>query len=114
MTMTSEQVPLDGGQMLKIAGRVDGATAPQFETALLGLFAEGSERVLLDLSALDYVSSAGLRVILMAAKKARARQGRLVLCALQPQVDEVFQMSGFARILDIAPSADEGQARLAA
>lgn len=110
MDIVSEAI--DGGVALRVSGRLDGATAPQLEKPLLAQFAGSSERVLLDLAGLDYVSSAGLRVFLMGAKRARQVGGRLVLCGLQPMVGEVFQMSGFGRILDIVATEADARARL--
>jgi anti-anti-sigma factor len=57
--------------------------------------------VTVDLSKLDYVSSAGLRVFLSAAKAAKAKGGKLTLLSPKPAVMEVLQISGFDRILDI-------------
>lgn len=86
-----------------IKGRVDSASAGEMEKALLPLFGTPGERAIVDFSSLDYISSAGLRVVLMLAKRARQSQGRLVLCSLSPQVREVFEISGFLKILDVAP-----------
>lgn len=110
MDIVSEAI--DEGVALRVAGRLDGATAAQLEKPLLALFDDGSARVLLDLAGLDYVSSAGLRIFLMAGKRARQTQGRLVLCGLQPMVGEVFEMSGFGRILDIAATEADARVRL--
>ncbi|HRQ57159.1 MAG TPA: STAS domain-containing protein [Azoarcus taiwanensis] len=110
MDIVSEVI--DEGVALRVSGRLDGATAPRLEKPLMALFAENGEQVLLDLAGLDYVSSAGLRVFLMAAKRARQVDGKLVLCGLQPMVGEVFEMSGFGRILDIAATEADGRARL--
>ena len=113
MGMTTEIGVIDNGQLLRVSGRLDGASSPALEKDLLGQFATQGARVLVDLSGLDYVSSAGLRVILMASKRARQVQGRLVLCALQAQVSEVFEMSGFSRILEIVASEADGRKRMA-
>lgn len=105
---------LPGATVVTVAGRVDSAGADAFEHALLGLFEPPAARVLLDCAALAYISSAGLRVVLMAAKRARHSQGRLVLCGLRPEVREVFEISGFATILDLAADRHAGRTRLAA
>ncbi len=106
--------PLPGATLVAVAGRLDSATSDAFEKTLLGLYEQPAARVLLDCGALAYVSSAGLRVVLMAAKRARQGQGRLVLCGLSPNVREVFEISGFVKILDIAADRAEGSARVAA
>ena len=111
MDIVSEAI--DDGVALRVTGRLDGSSAAQLEKPLLALFDDDGTRVLLDLAGLDYVSSAGLRIFLMAAKRARQVKGRLVLCGLQPMVGEVFEMSGFGRILDIATTEADARARLA-
>lgn len=105
---------IEGGSIARVSGRLDSASSATLEKELLGLFEAPQSRVLADLGALGYVSSAGLRVFLLAAKRARQVQGKLVLCALQPHVQEVFEMSGFSRILEIAADASAGRAKLAA
>lgn len=114
MSLNTTTESIQSGRLLHAMGRLDSATAGALEKPLLDLFAEPGARVLLDFGALSYVSSAGLRVVLMAAKKAREVKGRLVLCGLQPHVAEVFEMSGFARILEIAADEAEGRQRIAA
>jgi anti-anti-sigma factor len=87
-------------------GRLDSATGPAFENDLLGQIDSGRLRLLLDFSDLQYISSAGLRIVLLAAKRMKTAGGRLALCSLNPQIAEVFEISGFSRILDIHPSPD--------
>ncbi|PZP30720.1 MAG: anti-sigma factor antagonist [Roseateles depolymerans] len=89
-----------GCQLLALRGRIDSAAAPLFGQAVLDLFDAPGRRVVLDFGAVDYISSAGLRVVLMAAKRARQGQGRLLLCALPRQVREVFEISGFLKIIE--------------
>ncbi len=91
--------------------RLDSATAPGFEATSLANIA-GSERALIDFSAVDFVSSAGLRGILMVAKRLRSKGGRLAVCGLRPAVAEVFAISGFSAILDIHPTRDQALAAL--
>jgi len=101
-------------QVARPQGRLDSNSGPVFEKELLGHIDGGSRRVLLDLSQLSYISSAGLRVILVAAKKMKAVGGQLVLSGLSAQVAEVFEISGFNRILDIEPDYASAEARLSA
>lgn len=95
--------------LLALKGRIDSASAGAFEQAVLELFAEPGRRAVLDFAAVDYISSAGLRVVLMAAKRAKQGQGRLLLCALPQHVREVFEISGFLKIID---TVDERAAAL--
>lgn len=78
-------------------GRLDTATAAQAETTLLGLLEAGP--VVADMEGVRYVSSAGLRVLLKAAKAAKGKGVAFSVCGLQPAVREVFEISGFDRII---------------
>ena len=82
-------------------GRLDATNAATVETELLALLGSGGGQLQLDLAGLDYISSAGLRVLLVVAKAAKAKGGKLSLRAPQPQVLEVIRISGFDRILPI-------------
>lgn len=84
----------------RISGRIDTATSPEAEGKLTAELRQG-RRVAFDMSAVAYVSSAGLRVVLMAAKLAKTAGGALVLFGLQPTVREVFAISGFDRVVTI-------------
>jgi len=99
--------------VLKPKGRLDSSTGPAFEGELLQLINAGTGRLLLDFSELVYISSAGLRVVLLAAKRLQSANGRLALCSLNPQIAEVFRISGFDVILDIHSSSESALARLA-
>ncbi len=88
-------------------GRIDTVTAPEFERALTGLIAEGGTRLVLDLRGVDYISSAGLRCILAAAKLLKPKNGVLVFAALQGPVKEVISISGFASLFKIFDSPEE-------
>ncbi len=78
-------------------GRLDTATAAEAETRLLGLLDAGA--VIADMEGVRYVSSAGLRVLLKAAKAAKGKGVSFTVCGLQPAVREVFEISGFDRII---------------
>ena len=84
---------------LKIVGRLDTSTAPALEAAVDGCIA-GVQELILDCNALEYVSSAGLRVILKAQKQMNARGG-MKLIGVNETVMEVFDITGFADILTI-------------
>ena len=81
-----------------IEGRLDTNTAPQLEEFAGGLYEQGVNNIDVDMSACDFVSSAGLRVI-VAMQKNAAAGGSLVFHNVCPEVMEVFQMTGFDRIL---------------
>jgi anti-anti-sigma factor len=93
-------------------GRLDSVTGPAFEAEIARSLAAGADKLLLDLAALDYISSAGLRIILSTAKQMKSRSGRLVLCSLSVPIREVFDISGFSGILEILPSREEAMNEL--
>ena len=97
---------MDGVQQLTLIGRLDSATFIAMEKTIGSLFASANDRVLIDFSALSYISSAGLRLILVAAKRARLVGGRLILCGLTPSVREVFEISGFLKIMETEQSRE--------
>jgi anti-anti-sigma factor len=101
-------VEKEGVICLKIDGRLDGKTASAAETTVKGFLQEGRQRLLFDLSQMEYISSAGLRVILMAVKELRSRKGQVVLCGLTPYVKEIFDVSNFSSIIPITDSVETG------
>ncbi len=101
---------LDGGvAVFNIVGAIDSATSKEVDQAVSAVIDAGSRRVIFDLRQVAYVSSAGLRVILMAAKKAKSAGGGVAVFGLQTGVADVFETAGFGRIIPIA--ASDAQAR---
>jgi anti-anti-sigma factor len=88
-------------------GRIDAVTSTDFEKELNRFTGEGHRRFLLDLNALEYISSAGLRSILAFAKALKGLEGSLVFCCLQGPVKDVFRISGFGSIFRICDSREE-------
>ncbi|RVT99241.1 anti-sigma factor antagonist [Rhodovarius crocodyli] len=97
-----------GLQVAKLEGRLDTATAPQAETTLLPAIA--APGLVLDLTAVRYVSSAGLRLLLKLAKEAKGKGAKFALAGLQPAVREVFEISGFDKIIPAFATLDEATA----
>jgi anti-anti-sigma factor len=93
--------------VLGLSGKLDATTAKTFEDKILGVINSGTQRLLVDLSQLEYVSSSGLRVFLLAAKRLQVTDGKIVLCGLQDHVRQVFDLAGFSSILSIYSSRDE-------
>ncbi len=96
--------------ILRPVGRLDSSTSPELETTVLERLEGGCNRLVFDLARMDYVSSAGLRVILLAGKKLRASQGKLVLAGMREDVRDVFEMSGFLTLFSVATDLDEALA----
>lgn len=94
--------------VVTVEGSVDAVTAPRLSEALDAQVEAGKVHLVVDLSAVDYISSAGLRTILATLKRARGRGGDLRLAGVQGEVQKVFELSGFTSILsfyDDAPKA---------
>ena len=85
----------------KAGGRIDGVNARDFENALRESIGEGDGAVIVDLEDLSYISSAGLRAILLIAKTLSQRGAKFALCALSAPIREVFEISGFDKIVAI-------------
>ena len=98
----------DGIICVRIAGRLDAESAAQAETTLKGLLKEGKSRLVFDLGEMDYISSAGLRIILMTVKELQRRKGKVVLSALTPYVREIFDVSNFSSIIPITDTVEAG------
>jgi anti-sigma B factor antagonist len=92
-------------------GRIDSNTCGDLERSLQGH--AGEEAILVDLLEVEYISSAGLSVLLKAASAARVSRGHLVLCSLRQSVREVFALAGFTAIFTIEPSRAQALDRFA-
>ncbi|MCS0504673.1 STAS domain-containing protein [Ancylobacter mangrovi] len=88
-----------------VKGRLDSSSSPRLDE-MLAVIPDGSTAVLLDFEELTYISSAGLRVVLKAAKLARSSSVALAVCSLTPQVHEVFEVSGFSSLIPIHQSRE--------
>jgi anti-sigma B factor antagonist/stage II sporulation protein AA (anti-sigma F factor antagonist) len=87
------------------AGRLDHSVAGDFEQLLLPLAQNAQNSCLVvDFSRVDYISSVGLRVLMLAAKAMRARKARIAAVALQPIVAEIFAISRFNSVYELFPS----------
>lgn len=102
----------DGVSIFEVAGRLDSNTSPEFEKKLFETIETGSKSVVVDFEDLDYISSAGLRVILKATKALKGSDGLFFLCSLKDYVKEVFDISGFDSFLPIVPTMDEALSRI--
>ena len=100
--------------VLSPQGRLDSNNSPRLEERALLEIGGGTKRLVIDLSAIDYISSAGLRAFLAVAKKLKDPPARLVLCGMAPSVRQIFDLAGFTAIFVIEASRDAALARAAA
>ncbi len=91
-----------GSAVVLIAeGHVDSATAPEFQSAICAAIESTDQMVILDLEKVPFMSSAGLRTVLMVSKDLQKRNARVAVCSPQQMVRDVFTISGFERIIGI-------------
>lgn len=96
-----EERRLAGVTVLTAAGRLDQDAAAGFQARLLGLVEVAGAKVALDFAGLDYISSVGLRALMIAAKKSKAAGGALTVAALTPVVREIFEISRFNFVVPV-------------
>ena len=106
--MTIHVLPLaDDVWAVKPEGRINVPTARSMEEALNGLFDEGHARVVVDFTEASYITSLGLKTLLVAQRRARALGGDVHLAALGPRMQEIFEMAGFEQVFTTHASAAE-------
>ena len=93
--------------VLGIIGRLDSITSHDLESKIIGMIDDGVKRFIVDCSILDYISSSGLKVLLLGAKKLKNVGGEVVLTSLKGQIKEVFDCTGFTSIFKIFNSNEE-------
>ncbi len=93
--------------ILQLSGRLDSNTSPTLEKHLQESIETGEHQILIDFEKLNFISSSGLRVLLSAGKQLKGGSRKLVLCSLQDQVREVFDVAGFTMLFAIHPSHEE-------
>ena len=98
--MTINKSQENGTLTFALEGRLDTTTAPKLQDELIPAF-DGSKDIKLDFAKLAYISSAGLRVLLMGQKEAKAKSASMTVCNVSDEIMEVFDMTGFADMLDI-------------
>jgi anti-anti-sigma factor len=91
---------------VRLKGRLDATTSKSVEEYLLKQIDAGERIFVLDLAHLDYISSVGLRVFMVAAKRLKVLQGRMVICALQVPIRQLFEISGFATMFPMFEDRD--------
>ena len=111
--MAIETIKEGGAVIAKADGRIDGSNARDFQEDLDTAFGDADRVAILDLEQLSYISSAGLRVILMTAKGLERREVKFGICSLSESIREVFQISGFDKIIPVNPSQAEAIQALA-
>lgn len=104
---------LSGGVLvLRPKARIDSGTAKSFEDQSAALMDGGPKKVVIDFSEVDYISSAGLRAVLILAKSAKSAGGALTLCSVRDNVENVLKASGFDSVFGVHAGVKEASAAL--
>ena len=94
-------------RIAEISGRIDPSTTAYFEEELNKILTDNRPKVLLNMKQVDYISSSGLRVFITALKKVRGANGELKICSMSPNIQKIFEISGFVQLFDISSSEEE-------
>ena len=98
--MYIEQVNSEGSMQLNVEGKIDSITSKDFQDTLLASF-QKSNNIIINMEKTEYISSAALRALTLGQKTAAAKGGKMTLINVPSNVNDVFRMTGFDKILDI-------------
>jgi len=101
----------NGASVMAVSGRVDSLTAGDLEQAINGEIGQGHRQILLNFAGVPYISSGGLRVLLVTAKKLRSDGDKYALCSLSAEVHKILKLTGFLSIFTTYSSEGEALAR---
>jgi anti-sigma B factor antagonist len=101
----------DGTTIVEPRGRIDTNSAKPFGERITGLIGSGAHRVVIDLRQIPYISSAGFRCLLIAAKMMDEAKGKLVLCGMSAEIRRLFEIGAFTDLFTICGTRDEGVAK---
>lgn len=104
--MDVKEETVEGRTVLHVRGRADNASAAIFQELVDPYLDDNRTDLILDLSGLDYISSAGLRVLLVIARKLEANNGKGVLCGMSDVVSDILEISGFIKLYGVAKNVD--------
>lgn len=110
MTLTITEKTINNKLVVYCEGRIDSTNANIFEEKLAEVIGKENNDFIIDFKKIAFVSSAGLRVLLIAAKKVKPNGGAVILTGLSPEIQEVFDISGFTSIFSIFKTLEEALA----
>ena len=110
LNVTVEQA--NNKSILRLQGRLDATSVPLLEKKFNDIIDQNQRKFLVDFARVDYLSSAGLRLLLAISKKLRARGGLCALCNMADEVLDIIKMAGFEKILQIYSTEKDGLAAL--
>jgi len=100
-----------GIDIVEIEGSIDSKTAPDLQDSILNIIA-GTSKIILDLTKVSFVSSAGLRVLLMVYRQLKAKDGKVVLVGVSDEIKDVMFMTGFITFFEIEETADKALTKI--
>jgi anti-sigma B factor antagonist len=100
----------DDALVMQVIGRLDASTAAELEHNLIPVMQQDRTKVILDFADLEYISSAGLRVLLLAMKTTKKVAGELIICNMKDHIKEIFDIAGFLPIFKITATLEEALA----
>lgn len=98
--------------VVRVKGRLDAASSPQLEKKVNSIIDSGHFKLLLDFAGVEYLSSAGMRLMLSVSKKLKSLEGKVVACAVSDEVMDVIKMAGFHQVLELYPTEEESLSHL--
>lgn len=101
---------VDRKAVVKVDGRIDTLTAPELDKVVQGVIANNQTQIVLDLSKVDYISSTGFRVFIMAQKKTKPQGGQVILMGVSDEIKEIFEISGFTHLFTFAENLESSLA----
>jgi anti-sigma B factor antagonist len=101
----------NGIVIITIAGSIDSKTAGELQSQIMGQVM-GAQKVIIDFAQVDYLSSAGLRLLLMVYRQLKAHEGIVVLTGLSEEIQDVMSMTGFINFFQIMKTVEEAEAQL--
>lgn len=93
--------------IIRVQGRLDAASSPQLEKQINSIIETGHFKLILNFSGVEYLSSAGMRLMLSISKKLKHLEGKVVACNINDEVMSVIKMAGFQHVLEIYPTEEE-------
>ncbi len=105
--MEIREEKFDHNMVVALNGRLDFVSARDFEERLLAAIDDGVKTLVIDVSQLEYISSTGLRVFIIAAKEIRAKGGDLLFTGVGPTIKKILEISGFTKLFKVVASASD-------
>lgn len=110
----AKRLPAHDLRFVRLQGRIDAAATPAVRAAVDDAVKNGTRKIVVDLSSVTFISSSGLRILLMLARDLRKEDGDIRLCSPKPQVAEVFHLTGFDQIFQLHPNPESAVASFSA